>query len=483
MSIYDSGIYQFFTGLLNDVAWLYILLPCVFVGGIYLTIGSGAVQFRRFGFAMKNTAGKLFHKQESAKGSVTPLQAVTTALAATVGTGNIVGTSQAIAMGGYGAVFWLWIAALLGMVIKYAEVTLAIQYRERDAHGDWVGGPMYYIENGMGPKWKWLAAAFSILAALASFGIGNMSQSNSIVGSINNAVTALVPGFTGQVVLNWVVGILLAAMTGLVLFGGIKRIGAVTEKLIPFMSIAYILMTLFVILFNLKGVGPAFGKIFSAAFTPRAVLGGAAGITLRQAVVWGLRRSAFSNEAGLGSAPIAHATTSETDPVKQGLYGIFEVFMDTIVICSLSGLTVLCAMKGTGLELLDYGNKAAATTNVNAQALGTVFGVKGGALIIAIGIGLFAFSTVLGWSLYGARCCEFVLGTKSIKPYYAIFVVVVFIGATMDLALAWDIADTLNGLMAIPNLIGVLVLSPKVVKETKRHFRGEEFVPQSDWKD
>ena len=191
----------------------------------------------------------------------------------------------------------------------------------------------------------------------------------------------------------------------------------------------------------------------------------------------------FSNEAGLGSAPIAHATTSETDPVKQGLYGIFEVFMDTIVICSLSGLTVLCAMKGTGMELLDYGNKAAATTNVNAQALGTVFGVKGGALIIAIGIGLFAFSTVLGWSLYGARCCEFVLGTKSIKPYYAIFVVVVFVGATMDLALAWDIADTLNGLMAIPNLIGVLVLSPKVVKETRRHFRGEAFVPQSDWKD
>ena len=463
MSIYDSGIYQFFTGLLNDVAWLYILLPCVFVGGIYLTIGSGAVQFRRFGFAMRNTAGKLFHKQESGEGAVTPLQAVTTALAATVGTGNIVGTSQAIAMGGYGAVFWLWIAALLGMVIKYAEVTLAIQYRERDAHGDWVGGPMYYIENGMGPKWKWLAVAFSILAALASFGIGNMSQSNSIVGSINNAITALAPGFTGQVAVNWVVGILLAALTGLVLFGGIKRIGAVTEKLIPFMSIAYILMTLFVILFNLKGVGPAFGKIFSAAFTPRAVLGGAAGITLRQAVVWGLRRSAFSNEAGLGSAPIAHAAAHCKSPVDQGIYGIFEVFMDTIVICSLTALTIIIS----GVDIT-FGVKPGSA--LITAAMGTVVNEKLSSLFVAIALSLFAYSTILGWSLYGTRCVQHLLGMKAARVYQAIFIVVIVVGCVSSLDFVWNIADTLNGLMASPNFISLFALSPVVFKLTKDYF-------------
>ena len=250
MTIYDHWLYRFLTGPLNNVAWLYILLPCVFAGGIYLTVGSGAVQFRRFGYAMKNTAGKLFRKQETAHGAITPLQAVTTALAATVGTGNIVGTSQAIAMGGYGAVFWLWMAALLGMVIKYSEVLLAVKYRERDARGDWVGGPMYYIKNGMGDKWKWLAGAFSVLAALAAFGIGNMSQANSIVGSVTDAVCAVNPDFGGQAALRWGLGIGLALLTALVLFGGIKRIGAVTEKLIPFMSVAYILMTLIVIFGN-----------------------------------------------------------------------------------------------------------------------------------------------------------------------------------------------------------------------------------------
>ena len=301
MTIYDHWLYRFLTGPLNNVAWLYILLPCVFAGGIYLTVGSGAVQFRRFGYAMKNTAGKLFKKQESAHGSVTPLQAVTTALAATVGTGNIVGTSQAIAMGGYGAVFWLWIAALLGMVIKYSEVLLAVKFRERDARGDWVGGPMYYIKNGMGGKWKWLAGAFSVLAALAAFGIGNMSQANSIVGSVTDAVCAVNPGFGGQAALRWGLGIGLALLTALVLFGGIKRIGKVTEKLVPFMSVAYILMTLIVIFSNLGGVGQAFREIISAAFAPRAVLGGAAGITIRQAVIWGLRRSRISRCCGVTS--------------------------------------------------------------------------------------------------------------------------------------------------------------------------------------
>ena len=468
MTIYDHWLYRFLTGPLNNVAWLYILLPCVFAGGIYLTVGSGAVQFRRFGYAMKNTAGKLFQKQETAHGAITPLQAVTTALAATVGTGNIVGTSQAIAMGGYGAVFWLWMAALLGMVIKYSEVLLAVKYRERDARGDWVGGPMYYIKNGMGDKWKWLAGAFSVLAALAAFGIGNMSQANSIVGSVTDAVCAVNPDFGGQAALRWGLGIGLALLTALVLFGGIKRIGAVTEKLIPFMSVAYILMTLIVIFGNLGGVGRAFKEIFSAAFAPRAILGGAAGITIRQAVVWGLRRSAFSNEAGLGSAPIAHAATSERNPVKQGLYGIFEVFMDTIVICTLTSLVVLCSGAADG----NYGNAAAAGVPTAVAGFATVFGDKAGSLILAVGLLLFATSTILGWALYGTRCAEFLFGSKIIRPYQIIFCLVVVAGAVADLKLVWDISDTLNGLMSIPNLIALLLLSPVVIKVTKEHFAG-----------
>ena len=424
---------------------------------------SAAVQFRRFGFAMRNTAGKLFHKQESAKGSVTPLQAVTTALAATVGTGNIVGTSQAIAMGGYGAVFWLWMAALLGMVIKYSEVVLSIRYRERDAKGDWVGGPMYYIENGMGKGWKWLAVMFSVLAALAAFGIGNMSQSNSIVGSITGAVTALNPGFAGETALKWGLGIGLAVLTALVLFGGIKRIGSVTEKLIPFMSVAYIVMTLIVIFGNLKGVGPAFAHIFRGAFTPQAVLGGAAGITIRQAVIWGLRRSAFSNEAGLGSAPIAHAAAECKTPVDQGLYGIFEVFMDTLVICTLTALTII--ISGVDIE---FGVKPGSA--LITAAFTTVLGGKISAVFVAVALALFAYSTILGWSLYGSRCVQHLFGLGASKVYQAIFIVMIVVGSVSSLDFVWDIADTLNGLMAIPNFVALFALSPVVFKLTKEYF-------------
>ena len=469
-------------GAINGVVWGLPMLVLLVGAGIVLTIMNTGLQFRKFGYAMKNTGGKIFTKVEAGEGEMTPFQAMSTALASTVGTGNIAGITTALVLGGAGAIFWLWITALIGMCTKYSEVMLAVKYRERNAVGDWVGGPMYYIKNGMGKSWKWLAVIFSIFAALAAFGIGNAVQVGNITSSINTVILAFNPDFTGQSTVNLVLGIILAVLVAIVLFGGIKRLGAVTERLVPIMAVIYIVACLIVLIRYIGTLPAVIGDICRGAFSPAGVTGGVVG-SMFLVITWGVKRGVFSNEAGLGSAPIAHATTSETDPVKQGLYGIFEVFMDTIVICSLSGLTVLCAMKGTGMELLDYGNKAAATTNVNAQALGTVFGVKAGALIIAIGIALFAFSTVLGWGLYGARSCEFVFGTKSIKPYYAIFVIVVFIGATMDLALAWDIADTLNGLMAIPNLIGVLVLSPKVVKETKRHFRGEEFVPQSDWKD
>ena len=461
--IYDTWFYNFFAGTLNTVAWMYILLPCVFVGGLIFTFGNGAVQFRRFGHAMKNTVGKMFKKTTAGKGAVTPLQAVTTALAATVGTGNIVGTSQAIAMGGYGAVFWLWIAACLGMVIKYSEVTLSIKYRQRNKAGDWVGGPMYYIANGMGPKWKWLGGVFCVLAALAAFGIGNMSQANSIVGSVNGAITAFVPGFSGQTVVNWVLGIVLAGLTGLVLFGGIKRIGTVTEKLIPVMSILYIIFSLVVIFGNIGSIGDAFRKIFVAAFAPKAILGAASGIMLRQAIVWGLRRSAFSNEAGLGSAPIAHAAAECDGPVQQGMYGIFEVFMDTLVICTITALTII--MSGVDIS---FGVKPG--SELITAAFATIWGSKLSGLFVAIALMLFAYSTILGWSLYGTRCVEYLLGFKASRVYQIIFILVIVVGSVSSLGFVWDFADTFNGLMAIPNFIALFALCPVVFKLTKDYF-------------
>ena len=458
----------FFTGTLNTVAWLYIFLPFAIVGGIYLTIRTGAVQFSRFGYMLRNTVGKMFRSAKAGKGEVTPLQAVTTALAATVGTGNIVGTSQAIALGGYGAVFWLWIAALVGMVTKYSEVTLAVKYRERDDKGDWVGGPMYYIKNGMGKGWGWLAILFSIFAALASFGIGNMSQVNSVTGSLIGAVQAFttVPDETA-LIMRWVIGLLLALLIGIILIGGIKRIGSVTEKLIPFMSLLYIIFTLVVIFGNIGSLGDAFGKIFSTAFTPEAMFGAASGIVLKNTIIWGLRRSAFSNEAGLGSAAIAHAATSEKDPVKQGLYGIFEVFADTIVICTLTALTIIVS----GVDI-QFGVKPG--SELITAAFATVFGGKIASVFVTLALMLFAFSTVLGWALYGTRCVQYLFGTKAILWYRILFVAVAVVGCVTSIDVVWDVADTFNGLMAIPNFIAVFALSGVVAKLTRDHFRAEK---------
>ena len=459
-----QAILDFLTGPLNTVAWMYILLPCVFVGGLFFTLRNRGIQFTRFGYAMKNTIGKIFEKQEAGKGAVTPFQAVTTALAATVGTGNIVGTSQAIALGGYGALFWLWIAALLGMIIKYSEVTLSIAYRERNAQGDWVGGPMYYIVKGMGKNWKWLAALFAIFASLASFGIGNLSQANSIVGSVNQAFSAFIPAAADyKDTISLVVGILLAVCTAFALLGGIKRIGKVTELLIPFMSIFYILFTVIVICANIGSIGSAFQKILVGAFTPQAVLGAGSGIVLKETIVWGLRRSAFSNEAGLGSAAIAHAAAETKGPVQQGLYGIFEVFVDTLVICTLTGLTIIVS----GIDIT-FGVKPGSELITNAFA--TVFGDKFAALFVAIALMLFAFSTILGWALYGSRCVEYLFGIKATKIYQLLFIPMIVVGATTSLDIVWDVADTFNGLMAIPNFIALFALSGVVAKLTREYF-------------
>lgn len=457
-------ILNFITGPLNTVAWMYILLPCVFVGGLYFTIRNRGIQFTKFGHAMKNTIGKVFQKQEAGEGAVTPFQAVTTALAATVGTGNIVGTSQAIALGGYGALFWLWMAALLGMIIKYSEVTLSIAYRERNSKGDWVGGPMYYIVKGLGKNWKWLAVLFAVFATLASFGIGNLSQANSITGSVNQAICSFFPA-AGEMegTISLIVGVLLAVFTALALFGGIKRIGRVTELLVPFMSIFYILFTLIVIIVNIGSIGDAFHKIFVGAFSPKAVLGAGSGILLKETLVWGLRRSAFSNEAGLGSAAIAHAAAETKGPVEQGLYGIFEVFADTIVICTLTGLTIV--VSGVPIE---FGVKPG--SELITSAFATVFGDKFAALFVAVALMLFAFSTILGWSLYGTRCVEYLFGMKATKIYQLIFIPMIVVGATTSLDIVWDVADTFNGLMAIPNFIALFALSGVVAKLTKEYF-------------
>jgi len=456
--------------------WLLILL----VGtGIYFTVRSGFLQFRKFGYAMRNTLGKMFSKTEAGEGEITPLQAVTTALAATVGTGNIVGVTGAIVAGGPGAVFWMWVSALFGMCTKYSEVFLAIKYRERNEKGDWVGGPMYYIKNGLGKNWKWLAAIFCVLGSLAAFGIGNMTQVNSIATSINNAIDSF-GGNTAASTLSvfgqtfplssLIIGFILAVICALVLFGGIKRIGSVTEKLVPFMAVVYIVCGLIVIVANGAYIGKAFAMVFQNAFTVQAAFGGTVGVVLMTTIKKGVGRGVFSNEAGLGSAPMAHAASSEKNPVKQGMYGIFEVFMDTIVICTMTALVLLTTVAKGGVSP-EWGGSAG--SELIAAAFGSVLGNKMGSLIIAVGIALFALSTVLSWSLYGKRCFEYLFGTKASEIYQLVYIVVIVIGSTLKLSIVWDIADALNGFMAIPNLIALLGLSGVVIKETLAFFKGK----------
>ena len=462
-------------GKLNNFAWGPWMLLLLVGTGVYLTCRVGFLQFRRFGYAMKNTLGKVFQKREAGEGEITPFQAVSTALAATVGTGNIAGVTGAIAVGGPGAVFWMWVSAIFGMVTKYAEVVLSVRYRERNAEGDWVGGPMYYIRNGLGKGFSWLASLFCVLGALAAFGIGNMTQVNTIATSINTAIDAFggntaakTIALFGQTVpvSSIIIGAIVSVIVMLVLFGGIKRIGSVAELMVPVMAAVYILASLMVVGSNIGSLGKIIGMIFKGAFSAEAALGGAFGITIMTTIQKGVGRGVFSNEAGLGSAPIAHAATSERNPVMQGMYGIFEVFMDTIVICTLTAFTVLCGVEsGVAIE---WGKSAG--TELIAAAFGTVFGGKAGSLIIAIGITLFALSTILSWSLYGTRCFEFLTGGRGVKVYQVLFVCVVAIGATLKLDLVWNIADTLNGFMAVPNLVALLGLSGVVIKLTKEHF-------------
>ena len=451
---------------INSFVWGLPMMILILGVGIYLSVRCGFPQFRHFVHIIKNTLGKAFEKREQKEGAVSPFKAMCTALAASIGTGNIAGVSGAIAIGGPGAVFWMWVSALLGMCTKYSEVTLAIKYRQRNEQGDWVGGPMYYITNGLGKNWKWLASLFAIFGALASFGIGNMTQINTIAGTINTAISKFIPTTESQqTMIAWVIAILCAVICAIVLLGGIQRLADVCALLVPVMALIYIVASLIVIIANISAIPEAFSAIFMGAFAPSSVAGGLAGVGIKTALTKGVGRGIFSNEAGLGSAPIAHAAADVDHPVKQGIYGVFEVFMDTIVVCTMTALVVLL---GVGVENIEYGTDIGA--NLTIAGFESVFGNGIPAIAIAVCLSMFALSTVLTWALYGTRCVEYLFGFKASKVYQIIFCLFACIAGTVELSLAWAVADTLNGLMAIPNLIAVALLSPVVIKLTKEYF-------------
>lgn len=451
----NGGIYletlMSINSFVNNIVWGPPILILIVGSGLFLSIMTKFFSITKLGYILKNTFLKMFSKEQRGEGEVTAFQAVATALAATVGTGNIAGVATAIASGGPGAVFWMWLAAVFGMTTKFSEVVLAVKFREKTEDGRYVGGPMYFIKNGLG--WGWMATLFAIFGTLASFGIGNMVQSNSVALAMQGSFK--VPPLA--------TGIILAVITALVIVGGIKRIGAFTEKLVPFMAAIYIVGGLVIIFRNASEIPAAFATIFADAFTGRAAVGGFAGATMSNAIRYGVARGVFTNEAGLGSAPIAHAAATTDHPVRQGLWGVFEVFVDTIIICSITALAIVT----TGAW--ESGQSGAVLTTL---AFDTA--LKGGGYIVSVGLVLFAYSTIIGWEYYGERCLEYLAGTKPILAYRMIWIVFIVVGAVGGLEFMWSLADTLNGMMAIPNLIGVLFLSGTVFKLTKEFFAKEK---------
>lgn len=450
----------------NNFVWGVPAMVCIIGVGLYLSLSTGFIQLRKFPYAMKCTLGRMFKKREASDGALTPFQAVCTALAATVGTGNIAGVAGAITIGGPGAVFWMWMSALLGMCTKFTEVTLAVHFREKNKDGDWVGGPMYYIKNGLGKNWMWLAYTFCIFGIFTVFGTGNATQVNTITTAINSALinfNIITPDFVKTSSL--IIGIVITLLVALILLGGIKRIGNVTERLVPVMAVLYILLSLGVIVMNIEHVPAVLGSIVSGAFNPAAVTGGIVG-SVFLAMQKGVSRGIFSNEAGLGTGSIAHACADTRKPVKQGFFGIFEVFMDTIVICTLTALVVL--LSGVPVP---YGEAAGAELTI--AGFTHVYG-NWVSIFTAIAMCCFAFSTTIGWGLYGSRCIEFLFSSKTIKPFMIVYSLVSIVGATMNLGLIWSIAETFNGLMAIPNLIALFLLSGTAVRLTKEYFAKEK---------
>ena len=450
---------------LNSFIWGVPAMVCIIGVGLYLAVCTGFLQIRKFGYALKCTVGRIFRKREAADGAITPFQAVCTALAATVGTGNIAGVAGAIAIGGPGAVFWMWISALLGMGTKFAEVTLAVHFRERNEKGDYVGGPMYYIKNGLGSKWMWLAYLYAFFGVCAVFGTGNATQVNTITAAVDTALInygLITPSSTAGC--NLIIGIFICIIVALILIGGVKRIGRVSETLVPIMALLYVVLGVGLIVLKIGNVPAVFAAIFQGAFQPSAVTGGIVG-SFFVSMQKGVSRGIFSNEAGLGTGSIAHACADTKKPVKQGMFGIFEVFMDTIVICTMTALVILLS----GVEI-NYGQAAGAELTISGFT--TVYG-NWVSIFTAIAMCCFAFSTIIGWGLYGARCAEFLLGSKILLPFNIAYSLVAIVGATVDLGLIWGISDTCNGFMTVPNLISVFLLTPVVLKLTKEHFAKE----------
>lgn len=448
----------------NQIVWGPPMLILFLAVGIYLTLGTGFFQIVRSGHIIKNTVGAMFKNKSVVKTkdkkAISQFQALATALAATVGTGNIVGVATAITAGGAGAVFWMWFSAFFGMMTNFSENVLGIYYRNKNEKGEWTGGPMYYIEEGL--HTKWLSVAFSVFCLLASFGIGSIAQVNGISTAMKS--TFHVPGY--------ITGIVVCALSAFIVLGGLKRIAGVTEKLVPVMALFYIAGTLVIICVNYKHVGSAFAGIFLNAFSFKAVGGGLMGYGIARSMRYGVARGVFSNEAGLGSSVMVHASSDVKEPVVQGLWGVFQVFFDTIVICTLTALVILTtgADRVAGLEGI----------NVTLYAFESVLGPIG-AYVVSVGIVLFAFSTILGWSVYGTRAAEYLGGKKLLTVYRIIYLATLFIGAVSGVKLVWDLSDTFNGLMALPNLLGVLCLSGTVFKIVKNYnrriFGGEKIEP------
>ena len=451
--------------VVNNFIWGVPAMICIIGVGLELSFRTRFLQIRKFPYAMKVTIGRMFRKKQAADGAMTPFQAVCTALAATVGTGNIAGVAGAIAIGGPGAVFWMWISALLGMCTKFSEVTLAVHFREKNDKGEFVGGPMYYIKNGLKKHWHWLAYLFAAFGVITVFGTGNATQVNTITTAIDSALFNYgIISKDSASTINLVIGIVLAVLLALILLGGIKRIGQVTEKLVPFMALFYVVLALGVVILNINHVPAVFKEIVEGAFSPASVTGGVVG-SFFMSMKKGVSRGIFSNEAGLGTGSIAHACADTRKPVKQGFFGIFEVFVDTIVICTLTALVILCSEVP-----ITYGQAAGAELTISGFT--ATYG-NWVSLFTAVAMCCFAFSTIIGWGLYGARCIEFLFGTKVNKPFMFVYSLVAIVGATLDLGLLWSIAETFNGLMAIPNLIAVFLLSGVVVKLVREHFDPE----------
>ena len=443
----------------NAFVWGLPAVGAIVGVGLLLTFRTRFVQIREFTAALRMTLGKVFVRQDARTGAISPFHAVCTALAGTIGTGNIAGVAGAVAIGGPGAVFWMWCSALLGMATKFSEVTLAVRFRERNGDGEWVGGPMYSIKNGLGERWMWLAYAYSFVGVVGVFGTGNATQVNTICASFDSvAVNFLSAGPSAVAALNWTVGIVCAGVIAAVLVGGIKRIGLVAGKLVPAMAILYFVLAVGVLIARIDAVPAALVSIFRGAFSPKAVTGGVVG-SVFLCLQKGVSRGVFSNEAGLGSGAIAHACADTDDAVGQGYFGIFEVFMDTIVICTLTALVIL--VSGAPVS---YGQAAGAELTISGFT--TVYG-GWVSVLTAVAICCFAFSTALGWGLYGSRCAEFVFGRRSVKPFLVVYSLVSLLGATVDLGVVWDVSESFNGLMAVPNLIALFLLSGKLVEIMK----------------